>query len=78
VQLLKNIVPEPLLPDIGGSSPLCTHVEPITGKEPELQKPVSSNCRLTPQALGQISHADSLAESAFDREANSPELWRLK
>ena len=65
LQWAKNMVPEPLLPEIGGSSPWCgaqLYTEALT---PALQYPFAWQLRFAPHLRGQI---EQLSIEPFRRE----------
>ena len=61
------MVPEPLLPEIGGSSPKCKLNADIFGFIPILQKPNSFFRRLTLQFRGQQEHLSRRAEKFISK-----------
>jgi hypothetical protein len=59
LQPLKKMVPDPLVPEIGGSSPKCRPAWEISIAEPNRQKPVLPSSLFTLHLRGQHSHFDS-------------------
>src|SRR5512141_857315 len=52
LQWLKKIVPEPRVPEIGGSSPSCTETAATRASRPAPQNPRSPASRFTPHSRG--------------------------
>src|SRR5512139_151112 len=59
LQWLKNTVPDPRVPEIGGSSPWCTETAAIRATAPAPQNPVSPARRSTPHSRGHRRHDTS-------------------
>src|SRR5659263_130587 len=59
LQWLKKIVPEPRVPDIGGSSPGCTETAATRASLPAPQNPRSPSSRFTPHSRGHRRQAES-------------------
>src|SRR5659263_425301 len=56
LQWLKKIVPEPRVPEIGGSSPGCTETAATRARRPAPQNPRSPSSRFAPHSLGHKRH----------------------
>jgi hypothetical protein len=59
LQWLKKIVPEPRVPDNGGSSPWWTETAATFASRPAPQNPRSPSRRFTPHSRGQRRQAAS-------------------
>ena len=64
LQWLKKIVPEPRVPEIGGSSPWCTETAATRASLPAPQKPRSPSSRFTPHSRGHRRQAESASPTS--------------
>jgi hypothetical protein len=72
VQPERKMVPEPRVPEMGGSSPRWMAAEAMRAVLSLPQRPLSPASRFTPQACGQMSQAARRAYAALMRRASSP------
>jgi hypothetical protein len=71
VQWVKKTVPEPLVPESGGSSPWWGKMLEMTGSPGAPQKPRSPSNRFTPQRRGHSSQRAAIRSSSWMRWAQS-------
>jgi hypothetical protein len=71
------MVPEPLRPTSGGSSPKWGPELEMDGRRPVLQNPRSSLIRFIPHFRGQTLQEDNRSKARSIRSASSPLMFRV-
>jgi hypothetical protein len=74
----KKIVPEPRVPEIGGSSPVCSSAELTYAASVAPQAPVSPCSRRAPHARGHSRQGSDNSASTAARRRSSPVSWRRR